>query len=148
MVINMYKQMTPEEYDEQLKKEMDRWEMIRNANIDKANGFPIYEHTTDAGTKTVSNKPQYVRGGWIFHCPYCDWTSSSHSFLNVGYWEKEVLAHVGEKHSDNLSHPCPHCREPAKITKNNFFLCTGSVCDVYQFQVVNGKIEEIQFIDV
>ncbi|MDD5010458.1 MAG: hypothetical protein PHC68_18920 [Syntrophorhabdaceae bacterium] len=56
----------------------------------------IWKHMTDAGDKTVPFKPQYVRGGWIYTCPLCGHTISSHSYLNVGYFQIACDDHIKE----------------------------------------------------
>lgn len=56
----------------------------------------IWKHMNDAGDKAVSFKPQYVRGGWIYTCPLCGQQISSHSYLNVGYFQIACDDHVNE----------------------------------------------------
>jgi len=78
----------------------DEWE--RRRNIDMAKDFPYREFLSDDGVKTFSPKPQYVRGGELFKCPFCDFKCSSHSYNCYRGFEEAILEHIGEKHE------CPH----------------------------------------
>lgn len=54
----------------------------------------VWKCMKDAGDKEVPFKPQYSRGGWIFTCPGCGKEISSHSYLNVGYFQIACEDHV------------------------------------------------------
>jgi len=56
----------------------------------------IWKYMSDAGEKTFSPKPQYSRGGFIFTCPECKKTISSHSYLNIGYFQIACNEHIDE----------------------------------------------------
>ncbi len=78
----------------------------KEQRIDELNGLTvmscpdfkidIWKCMTDAGEKEVPFKPQYTRGGWIFTCPGCKQEISSHSYLNVGYFQIACDDHVKE----------------------------------------------------
>ncbi|RLF93361.1 hypothetical protein DRN50_07340 [Thermococci archaeon] len=61
----------------------------------------IHDFVRDAGDKEFPPKPQYVRGGYIFSCPFCSKEISSHHFLNLSYWETACEEHLYE-HLDRI----------------------------------------------
>jgi len=56
----------------------------------------VYQNVQDAGTKRYIPKPQYVRDGYIFTCPYCGKTISSHSYINGRAWEDACIRHLNK----------------------------------------------------
>ncbi len=82
---------------------VEKSEIVWNDHVGKmkdiARGFPIEKYSVDDGTRKVPNKSQHVRGGSRFTCPMCsNFTCTSHSFLNIGYFHQFVDNHIGENH--------------------------------------------------
>ncbi|RLC75118.1 MAG: hypothetical protein DRI61_15460 [Chloroflexi bacterium] len=59
----------------------------------------IYENIEYAGVKEHPEKPQYIRGGWIFICPICGKKINSHSYINIASWERACEEHLMKEHN-------------------------------------------------
>lgn len=82
------------------KEYLDGMEEKRQNNISKGRDFDYTKFTTDDGVKTFSPKPQYVRGGTLFNCPFCELKCSSHSYLWYSAFEDSIKEHIGKEHTN------------------------------------------------
>lgn len=54
----------------------------------------IWQHIKHIDNETHPDKPQYVRGVYVFTCPHCAHEISSANFLNIGYFQIACNTHV------------------------------------------------------